>query len=178
MSRACVTSAQATRLCHTQVCVISRALTRLRLRHETLSGTLGALASGQADLALGALADNGGPTPTIALGGGSLAIDAGVSASCADSPVSGIDQRGYARSVGVCDSGAFEYGAGPAAVKPPPSWLLATTRPSSADICPTGSNPSWAYWPNEGTGGFTCESSIVFDPRTDTWVSQPGLANG
>lgn len=35
--------------------------TRLRLRHETLSGTLGALTSGQADLALGAVLEPGTP---------------------------------------------------------------------------------------------------------------------
>jgi CSLREA domain-containing protein len=61
-----------------------------------------------ADLMLGPLADNGGPTQTIALGPGSVAIDAGdnSAAECL-----GTDQRGpgYPRIVnGRVDIGAFE----------------------------------------------------------------------
>lgn len=57
-----------------------------------------------ASLRLGSLASNGGPTQTIALLPGSVAIDAGV--SC---PPPATDQRGIARPHGAaCDSGAFE----------------------------------------------------------------------
>jgi uncharacterized repeat protein (TIGR01451 family) len=55
------------------------------------------------------LQNNGGPTKTIALPTGSVAIDAG------NNNVSGLpitDQRGYARIVGkAVDIGAYEYGA-------------------------------------------------------------------
>ena len=62
-----------------------------------------------AGLALGALADNGGPTQTVALGETSSALDAGVDATCAAAPVDGVDQRGVTRPQGAhCDSGAFE----------------------------------------------------------------------
>lgn len=54
-----------------------------------------------ADPGLGALADNGGPTKTMALSAGSPAIDVG--ATCSE-----LDQRGEPR-VGKCDSGAFEF---------------------------------------------------------------------
>lgn len=54
-----------------------------------------------ADPELAALADNGGPTRTLALVAGSPAID--VSDTCPT-----FDQRGQAR-VGKCDSGAYEY---------------------------------------------------------------------
>jgi hypothetical protein len=57
---------------------------------------------------LGALADNGGPTPTMALHTGSSAINADSSAST----VPQRDQRGYARS-GVRDIGAFEFAGSP-----------------------------------------------------------------
>jgi hypothetical protein len=55
------------------------------------------------------LADNGGPTRTIALVDQSTnpAIDAAVSATCAAAPVNGIDQRGLPRPA-ACDVGAFE----------------------------------------------------------------------
>jgi hypothetical protein len=66
---------------------------------------------------LGALADNGGPTQTMALSVGSLAIDAGDNAVCAASPVNNVDQRGIVRPQGsTCDIGAYEYGAVAAAV--------------------------------------------------------------
>jgi hypothetical protein len=56
------------------------------------------------DPRLHALADNGGPTPTMAVGAGSAAIDAALSAIC---PAS--DQRGIARPFGAgCDIGAYE----------------------------------------------------------------------
>ena len=53
------------------------------------------------DPKLGALADNGGPTQTMALSAGSPAID--VAQNCSE-----FDQRGEKR-VGLCDSGAYEY---------------------------------------------------------------------
>ncbi len=66
-----------------------------------------------AQIQLGPLANNGGPTQTMALGPLSAAIDAGVNASCAAAPVSGRDQRGTARPQGLrCDSGAYEAAAG------------------------------------------------------------------
>ncbi len=52
------------------------------------------------------LADNGGPTKTMAIPAQSPAVDQGTGSGCP-----GTDQRGYAR-VGTCDIGAYEYGAG------------------------------------------------------------------
>jgi predicted outer membrane repeat protein len=57
-----------------------------------------------ASLGLASLADNGGPTQTVALLPASLAINAGV--AC---PPPATDQRGVARPQGpACDAGAFE----------------------------------------------------------------------
>lgn len=59
------------------------------------------------DPQLQALGDNGGPTPTVALGPGSAAIDAASSLTCP-----ATDQRGIARPQGTgCDVGAFELAA-------------------------------------------------------------------
>ena len=56
------------------------------------------------DPRLGALADNGGPTQTMALGTGSAAIDAATSVACP-----ATDQRGVPRPFGAgCDIGAYE----------------------------------------------------------------------
>lgn len=53
-----------------------------------------------ADPQLGPLADNGGPTRTMAIGPGSPAVD--IAPSCSE-----FDQRGLPRS-GLCDAGAYE----------------------------------------------------------------------
>jgi predicted outer membrane repeat protein len=64
------------------------------------------------DPMLGALANNGGPTQTMALLTGSPAIDAGDDAVCAAAPVNGLDQRGLSRPQGAhCDIGAYEANA-------------------------------------------------------------------
>jgi hypothetical protein len=63
------------------------------------------------DALLGPLADNGGPTETLALLAGSPAISGGDDAAC---PF--MDQRGFGR-VGTCDIGAFEFGGSPVTVK-------------------------------------------------------------
>lgn len=59
---------------------------------------------------LGPLANNGGPTQTLALTTGSPARDAGNDSYCAASPVGNVDQRGVARPWGAhCDIGAVEF---------------------------------------------------------------------
>jgi len=60
------------------------------------------------------LANNGGPTPTQALLGSSVAVNHGDATICANmdgtAPVGGVDQRGVHRPQGsACDTGAFEY---------------------------------------------------------------------
>jgi hypothetical protein len=72
------------------------------------------------DPKLGALRDNGGPTPTKGLGAGSAAIDRG--AGCGTT-----DQRGVLRPVGTgCDIGAYEF-APPVVSTGSPSAISATT---------------------------------------------------
>ncbi len=69
------------------------------------------------DPLLGPLADNGGPTPSMALVPGSPAIDAGESTAAPS-----WDQRGFPRPVGVAaDIGAYEYG----------TWILRFVRPQA-----------------------------------------------
>jgi hypothetical protein len=62
-----------------------------------------------ANINLGPLQDNGGPTETHALLFGSDALDMGDNAICAAAPVNNVDQRGMARPQGPgCDIGAYE----------------------------------------------------------------------
>ena len=87
-----------------------------------LAGAFTQVTSGQ--LALGPLADNGGPTFTHALLTGSVAIDAAADCTLLDdtTPVT-VDQRGVSRpQQAACDAGSFEVegeGAGPSVVEVP-----------------------------------------------------------
>lgn len=76
---------------------------------------VGAAPTTFAELALAPLADNGGPTQTLALLTGSAAIDAGDADVCAAAAVNNLDQRGDLRPIdgngdgtAVCDVGAYE----------------------------------------------------------------------
>ena len=117
-------------------------------------GTTCGLSITSADPLLGALADNGGPTQTMALGAGSPAIDANTE----DCPPPAIDQRGVARPQGAaCDIGAFEFqGVAPTPTPTPttgPSPTptaagvptpTATPGPGAAAVVPTLSWPARA----------------------------------
>jgi len=69
----------------------------------------GTVVEAPATLDLQSLADNGGPTETMAIGTSSAALDAADQTEC-DSRTDPSDQRGVGRPVGsACDVGAFEY---------------------------------------------------------------------
>jgi hypothetical protein len=76
-----------------------------------------------ADLALGALANHGGPTPTISLGATSIARSSGVADFCA--AVGAVDQRGARRPPVGCSSGAYQYAASPLVLGSTPSQVTA-----------------------------------------------------
>ena len=73
-------------------------------------------------LAPAGLANNGGPTQTIALLLGSPAIDGGSDAACAAPPVNGLDQRGLLRPGAGhthCSIGAYEFSFAPTPTSTP-----------------------------------------------------------
>jgi len=86
--------------------------------------TKGSLTSGvattvtSAQINLGPLVNNGGPTLTMALGAGSVATGTGNAFISNASPIFGLDQRGVARSSTAPSIGAFEIGAISAALNP------------------------------------------------------------
>ena len=101
------------------------------------------------DPMLDALADNGGPTETMALQSGSPAIDAGDDATCAAAPVNNLDQRGEPRPQGPhCDIGAYE-----APDTTPPS---VTIEQASGQADPTTNSPiHFTAVFSESVSGFT-----------------------
>ena len=52
---------------------------------------------------------------------------------------------------------------------PPPPWFKAYAR-DPGQACLTNWQPSWAEWPNGGTGGFVCVQTLVYDIPTGTWI--------
>ncbi|MCQ3935926.1 MAG: hypothetical protein DPW18_02645, partial [Chloroflexi bacterium] len=82
-----------------------------------------------ADPMLGALANNGGFTQTMALSAGSPAIDAGTNSGCP-----ATDQRGIARPFGIqCDIGAYEVNSATLTLISTDSqdgWILESTETS------------------------------------------------
>ena len=109
------------------------------------------------DPLLGSLANNGGPTMTLALLAGSPAINAGDNTSATNAGLT-TDQRGtgFARIVGgTVDLGAFEYKEpcpagtydnGTACVNADPGYFVATAGATSQTPCPPG-----FYQPNAGS---------------------------
>ncbi|MGH2934953.1 MAG: choice-of-anchor Q domain-containing protein [Gaiellaceae bacterium] len=105
------------------------------------------------DPLLGTLADNGGPTKTLALQSGSPAIDGGDGSACP-----ATDQRGVSRS-GVCDVGAYEFASPPPPPPPPPP--PSGSSGSSASSSSTGASADLAV-----TGAFTPASAPAATPVT------------
>ena len=59
------------------------------------------------------------------------------------------------------------------AATPVPNWDLAYERRGPNAPCLPNFSPSWAQWPNGGTGGYTCERSIpAYGPTS--W--RPGIS--
>lgn len=129
-------------------------------------GSCSALLSG--DPNLGALADNGGSTQTMALLAGSPAIDAGDATTCANAPVNNLDQRGITRLQGVaCDIGAYESNAEFLAT-PTPTPSLTPTLTFTATATPTFTS---TFAPTStATPTFTPTATPTFTP---TAISTP-----
>jgi hypothetical protein len=99
-----------------------------------------------ANARLGPLQNNGGPTPTQALGAGSPAIDAGACTDVFGAPLT-VDQRGIARpqpAGGKCDIGAYELVPGtglpssPVVVPASPAAVNSTSASFSGSVNPNG----------------------------------------
>ncbi len=115
---------------------------------------------------LGALADNGGPTDTVALDAGSPAIGAASAATCEAAPVANLDQRGDPRNAvarGACDIGAFDTGGSP--VAPAAAPLVVVT----SDLPDATAGAAYAPPPLVGGGGSGPYSWALV--RAPSWLS-------
>jgi hypothetical protein len=114
------------------------------------------------DPKLGPLADNGGPTLTMALLPGSPAIDAGNTSLAPDT-----DQRGFPRPAGLAaDIGAFEYGSVMPAIAVSRSGaaglsILATG--NAGQSCRLLSSPDLSSWVPVATNQIGSDGTILFN---------------
>ena len=147
------------------------------------------------------LADNGGPTQTIALVDAidNPALEFGDPAICAAKPVGGVDQRGEPRPAGACDIGAFEL---PTPVTRSPftdtadstfrwdiEWLWASGIAkgcTATTYCPkaTVTRGQMAAFldraldlPNTGTDYFTDDETSTFEANIDR-LAEAGITKG
>jgi len=138
-------------------------------RNGDQAGTAGASLNPR----LGPLADNGGPTRTLALLVGSTAIDAVPTATCAGS----VDQRGLPRPDGPgqpCDIGAVESsgvaGAGTTAPLPAArAYLAAATGGDGRVYAIGGGEPGQV-------DGATFNTVAAYDPHTDIWSAAASMS--
>ncbi|MGA2865423.1 MAG: choice-of-anchor tandem repeat GloVer-containing protein [Verrucomicrobiota bacterium] len=114
------------------------------------------------DPRLGPLANNGGPTLTIALLPGSPAIDA---ADTAAAPAT--DQRGFPRPVGsAADIGAYEFGW-PApgvlqATRPPGGGIDISVSGGPGQTCRFFASPDLVNWAAIATNHFRADGTLLF----------------
>jgi hypothetical protein len=81
----------------------------------------------------------------------------------------GVSPAMYTAAVTLVQSGSADIylgrlnvlssGAGAA----PPPWLQSYALSDGANGCAEGWSPSWAAWPNEGTGGPVCNRVVLYD---------------
>lgn len=99
--------------------------------------------------------------------------------ACGSTPGRGADP-GSSASVGQGGNGCVVISFSSASSNSespqiPPPWLRAYERPAASATCAEGWNPSWAMWPNEHTGGFTCESRMEY--VNGNWRERPGFSS-
>jgi len=146
----------------------------------TLNDTTGN-SSGSGDISgdplLSSLANNGGPTFTMALGAASPAIAAGDATVSNAAPIFGLDQRGYLRSTTTPSSiGAFEFGG-----STPPLPTVTSVSPTTGSgaggtpITITGANIAGAT--SVSIGG-TAATNLVVNSPTSITVTTPAHTAG
>ncbi len=113
---------------------------------------------------IGPLADNGGPTLTMALLPGSPAIGAADDASAPRT-----DQRGFPRPSGSADIGAYEFGYPPilSAAQPPEGGVDISVSGRAGQTCRLLASPDLVNWTAIATNSFSPSGIFLFhDPAS------------
>lgn len=56
----------------------------------------------------------------------------------------------------------------------PAPWFQAVGRTDKDATCPATYSPSWAQWPNGGTGGWVCVREYFYSPTLGDWSYRKG----
>lgn len=157
----------------TNKCYLSGILTMANnlATDATCAGYTGFTYKTLAELNLLPLANNGGPTQTIALGGGSAAIDAGNDTYCSDTTsINNLDQRDYVRPAGAhCDIGAYEANASPVSPTDTPTPTHTPTKTATPTTTATAVNTDTPVPPGgtqTPTPTATATSTVELCPTT------------
>ena len=126
-------------------------------------------------LNLGSLQNNGGPTSTIALGVGSVAIGAGNASISNAAPVNGLDQRGYTRSASTPSIGAYEYN-GSAPSIPAPTSAAPSSGSTSGGTSITITGSGFTGTTGVTIGGAICAGLVVTSDTSITCTTPAGSA--
>ncbi len=116
------------------------------------------------------LGNYGGPTQTIALGAGSVAIDAVTDCTDLNGNTVSTDQRGVIRPQGTrCDAGAYEYNAAVAtytlSINPPPTNGNVTSSPPGINCGSSG---------NQCSANFTSGTNVQLTATPDSGYTFAG----
>jgi uncharacterized repeat protein (TIGR03803 family) len=117
----------------------------------------------------GPLADNGGPTLTMALLPGSPAIGAADSASAPPA-----DQRGFPRPSGSADIGAYAFGYPPvlAAASPPEGGVDIAVSGRASQLCWLLASPDLVNWTAIATNAFSPSGTFLFHDPAEAGQTQ------
>jgi predicted outer membrane repeat protein len=120
-----------------------------------------------ADVGLGPLANNGGPTQTLAIGAGSFAIGKGYTATTATT-----DQRGVARPIGQpSDVGAYQYSAPPTVTANPVAQTIIVGQDTSfaaaaSDGVPSPTTVQWQISIDNGNSFTNLSNDSIYSGVT------------
>jgi hypothetical protein len=81
------------------------------------------------------------------------AVDGAGNPLIAGSTIASIDNQSNGSEVLQTYAISYLPASTPAGV---PMWLQSIGRATATTTCPDDYNPSWAMWPNNGTGGYVC----------------------
>ena len=131
----------------------------------------------RASLNLGILQNNGGPTQTIALLSGSVAIGAGDATISNAAPISGKDQRGYTRSSTAPSIGAFEFNGTAPAPAPTITSISPVTGSAAGGTTITITGTDFTGATAVNIGGVAASSFTVVNSTTITAITPAHAAS-